>query len=93
MLDEYLSQSYVNRYFSQESKTDVENMIQDFLKLYAKRLENLDWMSAETKTMALKKLETMRVKVGYPDQWSGYLDSVEIKSPAEGGRVRMVLAE
>ena len=85
MLDEYLSQSYVNRYFSQESKTDVENMIQDFLKLYAKRLENLDWMSAETKTMALKKLETMRVKVGYPDQWSGYLDSVEIKSPAEGG--------
>lgn len=85
MLDEYLGQSYVNRYFSQESKADVENMIQDFLKLYARRIRNLDWMSDETKTMALKKLETMRVKVGYPDHWSGYLDGVEIKSPAEGG--------
>lgn len=85
MLDEYLGKSYVNRYFPAESKADVEDMIQDFLKLYARRLRNLDWMSDETKNMALKKLETMRVKVGYPDHWNGYLDGVEIKSPDEGG--------
>lgn len=85
MLDEYLSQSYVNRYGSAESKADVEAMIRDFLELYAKRIQALDWMSDATKAMALKKLETMRVKVGWPDRWDGYLDGVEIKSPAQGG--------
>ena len=42
-------------------------------------------MSAETKAKAVKKLDTMGVKVGYPDSWESCLDHAEIKSPAEGG--------
>ena len=42
-------------------------------------------MSAETKAKAVKKLDTMGVKVGYPDSWESCLDRAEIKSPAEGG--------
>jgi putative endopeptidase len=33
------------------------------------RIENLDWMSAETKQKALAKLATFTPKVGYPDKW------------------------
>ena len=31
-----------------------------------------DWMVAATKTQALKKLDTMNTKVGYPDRWRDY---------------------
>jgi len=32
------------------------------------RIERLDWMGAQTKTEALKKLDTYTIKVGYPDK-------------------------
>ena len=45
----------------------------DNLKLaYAKRINDLDWMSDETKKKALEKLGTFRVKIGYPDKWRDY---------------------
>ena len=36
------------------------------------RIEQLDWMSPETKAQALAKLAKMRNKVGYPDVWRDY---------------------
>ncbi|MDE7244523.1 MAG: M13 family metallopeptidase [Oscillospiraceae bacterium] len=84
-LADYLSEAYVERYFSEQAKTDVENMIQDFLGIYKERIQALDWMSDATKAKALKKLDTMAVNVGYPDNWETYLDRAEIKSAADGG--------
>ena len=36
------------------------------------RINNLDWMSDETKAQALKKLESFNYKIGYPDKWRDY---------------------
>lgn len=85
LMSSYLEQAYVEKYFSAEAKADVEAMIADFISIYKERIQNLDWMSAETKAMAVKKLDTMRVNVGYPDQWDDSLDKVEIKGVADGG--------
>ena len=38
----------------------------------AERLQGLEWMSPETKTKALKKLNAFTVKIGYPDKWENY---------------------
>ncbi|MEG2420623.1 MAG: M13 family metallopeptidase [Oscillospiraceae bacterium] len=84
-LGDTLGKLYVEQYFSPESKADVEDMCRSILKLYTKRIDRLDWMSAETKKMAKKKLETMKVLVGYPDQWPTTYDKVVLKTPAEGG--------
>src|SRR5476649_1140417 len=35
-------------------------------------IENLDWMSPETKQEALRKLHAIRNKIGYPDKWRDY---------------------
>lgn len=72
-------------YFSAKAKADVEEMIGEFIAIYKERILAQDWMSAETKAKAVKKLDTMGVKVGYPDSWESCLDRAEIKSPAEGG--------
>lgn len=85
LLADYLSRAYVDEYFSAAAKADVEEMIGEFIAIYKERILAQDWMSAETKAKAVKKLDTMGVKVGYPDSWDTYLDTVEIKSPAEGG--------
>ena len=85
LLADYLSRAYVDEYFSAKAKADVEEMIGEFIAIYKERILAQDWMSAETKAKAAKKLDTMGVKVGYPDSWESCLDRAEIKSPAEGG--------
>ncbi len=85
LLSSCLEQAYVDKYFSAEAKADVEEMIAEFIDIYKDRIQAQDWMSAETKAMAVKKLDAMGVKVGYPDQWDDTLDTVDIKSVADGG--------
>ncbi len=85
MLSDYLSRAYVDEYFSAEAKADVEDMVRDFIAVYKERIMALDWMSDESKAMAVKKLDNMGVKVGYPDTWETPLDDVEFTDPADGG--------
>ncbi|MBH5319689.1 S-layer homology domain-containing protein [Paenibacillus sp. GSMTC-2017] len=81
----YLEQMYIEKYFSPEAKKDVEQMVEKLIATYEKRIKALDWMSENTKTKAIKKLETMIVKIGYPDQWDTTLDAVAIKTYNDGG--------
>lgn len=85
VMSDYLGEAYIERYFSPEAKRDVENMVQDFIEIYKTRISNLDWMSDTTKEKALKKLETMGVRIGYPDSWETPMDEVEIKGIDQGG--------
>ena len=85
LMSDYIGEAYVSRYFSAASKKDVESMVQSILSTYRERIGALTWMSAETKAGAIKKLDTMKVRIGYPDTWKDDLKGVEIKSVAEGG--------
>ena len=68
-LGEILGQEYVKVAFSQEAKDQVYEMVDMLQEAYADRIKNLDWMSEETKKMALHKLSTFTRKLGYPDVW------------------------
>jgi putative endopeptidase len=81
----YLGEIYVEKYFSEEAKQDVEEMVANFIEVYKQKISNLEWMSTETKQRALKKLDNINVKIGYPDKWSATLDNTDIKSYADGG--------
>lgn len=67
-----VGQLYVEKYFSPEAKAKVNQMVDDLRDAFAQRIERLDWMSAETKAEALKKLKAIRQKLGYPDKWEDY---------------------
>jgi putative endopeptidase len=84
-LPAYLGEIYVEKYFSEQAKQDVEEMIANFVEVYKQKIINLEWMSTETKERALKKLDYMNVKIGYPDKWPATLDNTDIKSYADGG--------
>ncbi|MCR8853958.1 M13-type metalloendopeptidase [Lysinibacillus fusiformis] len=81
----YLEQMFAEQHFSPEAKEDVEQMVDKLIATYEERIKSLDWMSETTKAKAIKKLDTMIVKIGYPDKWDTTLDKVAIKTYDEGG--------
>jgi endothelin-converting enzyme/putative endopeptidase len=72
MLGEALGQAYVRKVFSPQLKQSTLDMVRRIEDAMAKRIQGLDWMSAETKTQALVKLQGIRNKIGYPDKWRDY---------------------
>lgn len=83
-LNEIVSKLYVNKHFDDESKNDVEKMSKEIIENFEDRLQSNTWMSKSTKEKALRKLENVNVKVGYPEKWNDYSDVV-INSYGEGG--------
>lgn len=71
-LGEALGQAYVARVFSPELKQATREMVLHIEDAMAQRIQQLDWMSPETKQQALTKLHGIRNKIGYPDKWRDY---------------------
>ncbi len=69
---------YVDNYFSEESKKEIESMTQDIIETFRNRIKKLDWLSDATKQKAINKLNTMKVKIGYPDKWPSYFENISI---------------
>ncbi len=84
VLGEALGKLYVEEHFPAEAKEKAQEMIGNIVQAYENRINDLSWMSEETKKKALNKLSSCTVKVGYPDKWKDY-SALKIKSPAEGG--------
>ena len=77
-IGEILGQEYVKVAFSQEAKDQVYEMVDMLQDAYGERIKKLEWMSDETKQMALHKLSTFKRKLGYPDVWKD-LTALEIE--------------
>ncbi len=84
VLGEALGKLYVEKHFPPQAKETAKEMVDNILKAYENRINNLSWMSDDTKKKALEKLGTFNVKIGYPDTWKDYSE-LEIQSPEEGG--------
>lgn len=76
---------YVKEHFSAEDKAAVEEMIGQILEEYEVIINRQDWMSDATKKKAIRKLETMQVKIGYPDRWPAARDMMQVTPVSEGG--------
>ena len=85
VMPDYVGEIYAEKYFTEQEKQDVLKMVNDIVSVYKERISNLDWMSPETKKKAIKKLDKMGIKIGYPDKHDSQLDGAEIKSKEDGG--------
>ena len=80
-----IEEIFVEKYFSESSKKYIENMIDEVKKQYIKNLESNSWLSEDTKNMAIRKLDNLTVRVGYPELIKNSSDLYDIKSYDEGG--------
>jgi putative endopeptidase len=77
-LGEALGQEFVARTFSADTKAKTLLMTEQIETAMQHEIENLAWMSPETKKEALRKLHAVRNKIGYPDKWRDY-STLEVK--------------
>ena len=71
-LGEALGQEFVAKSFPPSIKAETLHMTRQIQDAMKQRIEQLDWMSPETKQQALAKLAKMRNKIGYPEKWRDY---------------------
>jgi len=77
-LGEALGKQFVEKTFGAEGKARTLKMVGALEKALGQDLEQLPWMTAETRKQALVKLAAIANKIGYPDQWRDY-SSVTIR--------------
>ncbi|KTF33047.1 M13-type metalloendopeptidase, partial [Xanthomonas vesicatoria] len=68
-MGEGLGQLYVAKVFTPEAKRRAGELVDNIRAALKTRIENVDWMSAQTRDKALAKWETFLPKIGYPDTW------------------------
>jgi len=80
---------YVERYFPASDKARAEKMVADIIAAFDRRIQTIDWMAPATKAEARRKLQTLRVSVGYPDVWPTYADLRIDRGDAYGNAERV----
>ena len=76
---------YASRYSSRGDCDEVKGYIQRILAGYRGKIQEMQGLSSKARSMALRKLDTMQLRVGYPEEWPAYLDTCQLLSPQAGG--------
>ena len=71
-LGEALGQAYVDRAFPPASKQRTLEMVHAIEGALSHDIQQLDWMSPQTKQQAAVKLKGIEDKIGYPNRWRDY---------------------
>lgn len=66
--DEVLGVYYGKKYFGEDAKKDATNLVKNLIETYKRRLSDNTWLSKDTIKKAIVKLDTMEIKIGYPDK-------------------------
>jgi putative endopeptidase len=90
-LGDAMGKLYVKRYFPPAAKAAAQAMVKNIVNAFAKRIDNLVWMSPATRTKAKAKLSTLYVGVGYPERWRDYSGLQILRDDALGNFQRSEL--
>lgn len=71
-LGEVIGKVYVNRHFTPQAKARMSELVENLRASYGNSIDDLEWMSADTKKSAHIKLAAFTPKIGYPDRWEDY---------------------
>jgi putative endopeptidase len=71
-LGEAVGQDWVKQNFPPDAKANMDKLVAALERALGQDIQQLPWMSAETKVEAEKKLDAIRNKIGYPENWRDY---------------------
>ncbi len=72
LVGEAVGKLYVAEHFPPEAKAKMEELVQNVVETLGASLEDLEWMSEETRVKAKEKLAKFTPKIGYPNEWKDY---------------------
>jgi len=67
-----LGESYVQQHFPPEAKRRIGVLVENLRAAMRDELQAADWLDPQTRQNALRKLEAVSVKIGYPERWRDY---------------------
>ncbi len=76
MYSEPVGLYYGKKYFGEEAKKDITEIVYQIIDTYKSRIQNNDVLEQATKDKAILKLSKMGVKMGYPDKVREIYDSL-----------------
>ena len=88
-LGEAIGRIYVDLHFPPAAKSAMNDLVANLIEAYRASINNLSWMSPETKVAALVKLDKFTPKIGYPDKWRDYSSLVITKDDLLGNLGRI----
>lgn len=71
-LGEVIGKVYVTKHFTPQAKSRMSQLVENLRSAYGSSIDELDWMSTDTKKAAHVKLAAFTPKIGYPDKWEDY---------------------
>jgi len=86
-MGELLGRMFVEAHFPPEAKRRMLELVGNLLRAFDLSIDGLEWMSADTRAEARKKLAKITVKIGYPDSWRDY-SAYSVKSDDLVGNVQ-----
>ncbi|QIK63214.1 peptidase M13 [Leucobacter viscericola] len=71
-MGEAVGRIYVEKHFDEDAKAAMDGLVEHLIEAYRDSIQQLDWMSPDTKVRALEKLDKFTPKIGYPVKWRDY---------------------
>jgi len=87
LVGEAVGKLYVAEHFPPEAKAKMEDLVQNVVATLDESIDELQWMSAETRIKSKEKLSKFTPKIGYPDEWRDY-SALEIVAGDSVGNIR-----
>jgi len=87
LLGDVVGKIYVEEYFSQQTKARMDSLVSILKLAFKKRIEQLNWMSKDTREKALSKLSKMNAQIGYPNKWREF-SGIELKNDNLLGNIK-----
>ena len=72
LIGDAVGKLYVQRYFPPGAKARIDALVENLKAAYRLSIDELDWMTPQTRQRALAKLDKFVAKVGYPAKWRDY---------------------
>ena len=87
-LGDAVGQLYVARHFSALHRVRLEGLVANLMAAYSESIEELTWMTPDTKAEAQRKLASFTTKIGCPDEWRDISGLVMVSGDAFGNAQR-----
>lgn len=88
-LGDLAGQLYVEKYYTENAKKRMNELVDNLQKAFAARILKNEWMSDTTKKLAIVKLNAFLKKIGYTSKWKNY-DDVSINKDDFFGNVQSI---
>jgi putative endopeptidase len=72
LMGDAVGRLYVERHFPPDAKARMDELVANLREAYRVSINDLEWMTPQTREKALAKLDKFTPKIGYPAKWRDY---------------------